>query len=432
MSNSLALATVTATLKHLLKPAVLGMDTPRLSTQPLDKARRDSTSNQLNIFLYQTGINPAWRNRDMPNQTRPNETGRPPLPLNLHYLITAYGKADQDLLAHGILGQAMNILHDHPQLSPADVRAAIAEAAADAEMPVDLSGSDLADQIERVRFSWHPLALDELSKLWGGLQTQFRLSAAYEASVVLIESGLSARAPLPVLQRGQGDRGVDARGSLVPPYPALEDVLLRMPPPFAPNPLPLPDKITSPIVGDTLELKGRLLGGSPVIARFSHLRLEDPIEIDLTARPDRTDDTLVVPLDPALGWAAGHYTVSVEVTPPGETHPRTASGVSFPLAPVIVGITPANPVPRDADGAVTLTVRCSPVVLPSQRASLLFGGPEYPAEPHPAATDTLTFVIPGATPGDVLPRLRIDGVDSLVVDRTVQPPRFDPTHQVTI
>ena len=44
------------------------------------------------------------------------------------------------------------------------------------------------EQIERVRITPQPLSVDELSKLWTAFQTHFRISAAYQVSVVLIES----------------------------------------------------------------------------------------------------------------------------------------------------------------------------------------------------------------------------------------------------
>jgi hypothetical protein len=58
------------------------------------------------------------------------------------------------------------------------------------------------------------------------------------------------------------------------------------------------------------------------------------------------------------------------------------------------------------------------------------------AEPHPAQIDTLTFIIRdapvSATEGFYI-RLRIDGVDSLLVaDYTAAPPAFDENQKVKI
>ena len=128
--------------------------------------------------------------------TNPGEIGYPPLPLNLYYLITAFGR-DEDTaqpFGHEMLGKAMSVLHDIPVLSPDDIRAATSGLMPDA---------DLDRQIERVRLTLHPISLDDLSKLWTGLATQYRLSASYEVGVALIESTRATVAPLPVLTRGR-------------------------------------------------------------------------------------------------------------------------------------------------------------------------------------------------------------------------------------
>lgn len=428
MSNDLAISAVTATLKNLLTPAITGMASPKLSVQPLDKARKDDQTNQLNIFLYHAQINGAWRNQEIPRQTRPNETGRAPLPLNLYYLITAYGKADMDLLAHRILGRAVSILHDHPRLTAGDIQSAIAAASSD----IDLSEADLQSQVECVRLTWHPLSLEEMSKLWGGLQTQFRLSAAYEASVVLIESTLPSRTPLPVLQRGAGDHGVDAQASLISPYPAIDGlVLTQMPVAPGQQDTPMPDKITSPLPGDLLTIQGHHLSGSSVRAIFKSPRPDIP-DVVRAVEAGGTDERLTVSLATGETWFAGYYTVAVRLTRPGDTFERETNELAISIAPTIASILPANPPPRDVDGNVPLKVSCSLDVLPSQRVSLLFADREVPSQVRSATTKSLDFTIVQPAPGDYLPRLRVDGVDSPVVDRRVTPLAFDRTHQVTI
>ena len=59
---------------------ILTWPTLRSRRNHLDKARNgNNTANQLNLFLYQTMVNAAWRNMDMPRQVKPGETGQPPL-----------------------------------------------------------------------------------------------------------------------------------------------------------------------------------------------------------------------------------------------------------------------------------------------------------------------------------------------------------------
>lgn len=79
-----------------------------------------------------------------------------------------------------------------------------------------------------------------------------------------------------------------------------------------------------------------------------------------------------------------------------------------------------------------MTVRCEPEVRPEQRVALLLGDIEVLARVRTTQTDTLAFDAGSVAPGDYFVRLRVDGVDSLLVDRTVTPPVFDPGQEVTI
>jgi hypothetical protein len=125
MSNSLAIAAVTATLSRLLEQGS-SADLPGtiVTTKPPEKART-GTGNQLNLFLYQTTPNAAWRNQPLPSQIKSGETGFPPLPLNLYYLVTAYGQNDDDIFSHRLLGRAMSMLHDHAVLDADEIKAAL-------------------------------------------------------------------------------------------------------------------------------------------------------------------------------------------------------------------------------------------------------------------------------------------------------------------
>src|SRR5215472_16364755 len=101
MSNALAIAAATATLRQILRDGLTAAPDPlpnvELTILPLDKvdkARGANHKNQLNLFLYQIQRNAAWVNADTPRQVQSGETGFPPLPLNLWYLLTAFGQGD--------------------------------------------------------------------------------------------------------------------------------------------------------------------------------------------------------------------------------------------------------------------------------------------------------------------------------------------------
>jgi hypothetical protein len=405
MSNSLAIAAVTATLSRLLGDSLKDdLGGGSVTTRPLDKARDNSNNNQLNLFLYNVAIDGAWRNMDMPRQSRPGESGFPPLALNLFYLLTAYGKDDDkpDPNSHRLLGAAMSALHDHPLLGAAEIKAA-------------LSGNDLGDQIERVRITPQQLSLEEMSKLWAIFQAQYRISVAYQVSVVLIESRREARAALPVLQRGKDDRGITSQPDVLAPFPTLTG-------------LAIPQGRPAALLGDTLVFAGYRLDGASVLVRFGSRRLAAPI--DQPAAGNAAHVSVALPNKPAE-WPAGPYTAAVVVRRAGEPD-RLTNTLAFSLAPKITSTLPIE-VKRDSKGRATIELTCSPEVRPEQEVALLVGDRSVAAQPFNNQTNKLKFVVGDAALGEFFVRLRVDGSDSLLVtDYQATPPVFDGTQKVKI
>jgi Pvc16 N-terminal domain len=180
-------------LRHLLQSA-LDADMPGATVTTVKPSAVAATTAgpELNIFLYQVVPNAALRNADLPTR-RADHTllQRPQTALDLHYLISCYGTEVGLLEPQRLLGCAVAALHARPTLS----RELIAEAISG----TTLSGSDLADQVEAIRFVPLSLNLEELSKLWSVFfQTPYALSVAYQASVVLIDADLTPQRSLPV------------------------------------------------------------------------------------------------------------------------------------------------------------------------------------------------------------------------------------------
>jgi hypothetical protein len=410
VSNWESIAAVTATLQSILLHEVPVGTTDfsdlSVSILPLDKARATNTNNQLNLFLYLMVRNAAFSNNDMPGRTLQGDVTNPPLPLNLYYLVTAFGQEDDAAkpFGHELLGKAMSVLFDHPVLSAADISNATQTL---------LPGSDLANQVERIRITFHPLTMKELAELWTGFSMQYRLSAAYEVDVVLIESTRSGRSGLPVLMRGPGDQGPVAQSNLLPPVPTLTGITL-------------PNSQTSARQNDVITLTGLNLNGSNISVQFSNPLLPAPVPVLPMGAVTATALTLQIPTLPTT-FAPGFYTVSVSVQRPGENFLRTTNAVSLALAPTVT-LSPASA----PAGTVDYTATVSPEVLAAQSVSLLLGSTEYAPGPRPMQTGTLTFAATGLTPGTLWFRLRVDGVDSILVDRSKTPPVFDPTQQVTV
>jgi hypothetical protein len=277
------------------------------------------------------------------------------------------------------------------------------------------------------------VSLDEVSKLWTGFQSEYRLSAAYQVSVVLIDSLRSSVAPLPVLSRGEADRGPLA---LAAPGPSLLEVREIFDPALPTRP---PNGKPAAELGDVLVLAGTGLGSDPLAARFRHFRSDEPLEVE--PLPERTDAEVRVPL-PGAGdagvpaqWPAGVYTVELVVRRP-DVPSWTTNRLPFALGPTLDGIVPAS----QAAGAqpFDLTVECRPQVQAGQRVSLLLGGreilPASVATPggDPDAPTTLVFPVDGMPVGSHVVRLRVDGADSVPIDFTSMPPQFDAGQTVTI
>lgn len=417
MSNALAVAAVTATLRNLLQQGIQLeadlVDTTVTMTVP-DRARATSdTANQLNLFLYQVTPNAAWRNLDVPSRVRPGETGFPPLAINLYYLVTAYGRDNDQSqpFSHELLGRAMSILHDHPVLGGDEIAAA-------------LPGNDLYAQIERIRFTLQPLGVEEIYRLWTGFQTPYRTSVSYEATVVLIDSSRATSAPLPVLTRGrpayfggQADGGAVVVPSVLPP--AIATIL-----PSA-----------SAVFGQTLTLQGSRLSGDAIFVSIVSPSLTAPVVV--TAQPGATDGSVsfTVPTGPqpipgstlTQPFPAGLYSVGVTVTHAGITF--SSNALPLALGPKITGGLPATV----AAGTATLALGCDPPVQANQRVSLLLGGTEIPADAFGAPASSLGFALANVPAGTYFARLRVDGADSaLVADVTKSPPAFDAQTQLTV
>lgn len=415
MSNALAIAAATATLRHLLDNQVsslAGLSGLSVTTQPPDVAEKNGADNQLNLFLYQTVVNGAWRNLDMPRQVRPGENAAPPLALNLHYLITAYSRADGDsgTTSHRVLGGAMSVLHDHPVLGRDEIASA-------------LTNNDLGQQFERLRITPLALGVEEISKLWTVFQTQYRISAAYELTVVLIDSRLPVKAALPVLKRGKDDRGTAA-------IPGFAPVLDEIRPPHAQPAARL---------GEDIVVAGKRLTTDNTVLRFTSARLPEPFE--LTPQTGGTAAEIAVTLPANLNTLSrcvpGFYTVALVQSATADRPAIISNEVAFALAPQIT-VSPNNA----AAGDIALTLTCVPPVADGQRVLLLFGDrqiePDTVTTPaDPAQPSTLTFTVHSvealASPGYVV-RLRVDGVDSIPVIYAGTPPvaAFDPQQAVVV
>lgn len=394
MSSASALATVTATLQHLLSQST---SADLVSTLPPAVARDpDNAVNQINVFLYKMEVNTAFSNFPVPNGARANESAPPPLALTLRYLLTCYGQDDDDIPGQRVMGESMLALHDHMVLS---------------RQMIDgmLSNTVLHHQVERVRITHDPISTDELTRLWGVFHTGYRLSQAYEVSVAILESDRPANAPLPVLRRGADDRGVAVQPSVDPPFPWI-------------NEIELPGENREVVAGETLLFRGSRLNAAAAAIRFSNI--QHNLEALIPAATIEAE-SITVQL-PAAGAAlrVGIYRVQAELTDAGTT--RHTNSLSLLIAPQISNL--------QLDGSASnreLTLDVSPIPAEGQSVLLLLSALSL-GSPLEIAPGRLRFVLGGITDGEYVVRLRVDGIDSRFIDRMAQPPVFLPASRISI
>ncbi len=427
MTTALGIAGVTATLRDLLTEGIINHNvsgvlgtTVSVSVLAPDRVvpANGTETSQLNLFLYQVSPNPGWRNEGLPSR---DAAGRrltnAPLALNLHYLLSAYSGGD--LNAELLLGYAMQWLHETPVLTREMIRTALTPSPLPGT-PLEraLEASGLADQIELVKLTPEYLNTEEMSKLWTATQSHLRPTAAYVASVVLIEASAPVRSPLPVLTRGpvdpvsQRDRGVVVEAGLEPPLPTLEAVTPPGGQPVA-------------RLGEIIDLTGHHLDGAgrTVLLGNDRFAIEQNIAALLTGGGGLLQFS--IPVVQAADFPVGIYRVGARMLRPGETDPRETNRLAVTIAPEITGL-PINVV-RDGAGTASFTLNFHPALRAGQSVALVLGQQEYPPQPFVAPTTSLAFVIadaPVAPPPGLLARLRIDGIDSPIIDHSVAPPVF--------
>lgn len=413
MSSPLAIAAVSAVLRSFLQNSVVQHDlaailggSVTISAEPPDRIKIDAASpDRLNLFLFQATENQGWRNLGLPTRSAANgdRLRNPPLALDLHYLLTAYGSGD--FHAEVLLGHAMFVLHEMPVLTREAIRTAI-PVPPPLTLPNGLTGAGLADQIEQIRLTPETMSVEETSKIWSALHSQYRPTAVYKASVVLIESERPVHPTLPVRVRNLAVLPFQQ-----PAIDRLQSQVNDAAPIVADQPI---------LVGDNLVVDGRRLRGATTRVLFDGILEVTPADERVTAT--RVVVPLPAGLQPGLHSVQVVHRVDFGSGSPAEPHRGVESNVAaFVLAPEIT-----TPAPIAAARNATLTLGLSAPVGRTQRVALLAGERTVPIGARPASgppqTTSLDFPIPGDFPtGAHLLRIQVDGAESpLAVDGSGQ------------
>jgi hypothetical protein len=418
VSSALAIAGVTAVLRDLLNDGLVNHNVGGVlgssvivSTLPPDKVVKasDAEATQLNLFLRHVTPNLNWRNEGRPSRDAAGRTrlSNPPLAINLHYLVSAYGSAD--LHAEILLGYAMQLLHENSALTREQIRVAL-QPSPDVGTTLPpalraLADSGLQDQVEQLVIKPEFLNTEEMSKFWTATLAHYRPSAAYEVSVVLIQAAQPAPRPLPVLTRD-----IKANPNLLPLVPNLTAVV-----PAGAQPVVQ--------LGTQTTLVGSHLAGTgpQAVLTNDRFQIDEPLAADAGSMPTKL--LFTIPAARAADFPAGVYRVGARLQLTGDPAPRTSNQLALTIAPLLTTL-PAAPVARDGAGTASFSVGFTPAVRAGQTIRMVLGAGEFAPQPSANGATTLAFVIPHAPVGNHLARLRIDGIDSPVLDPSQTPPVF--------
>ncbi len=421
MSTGLAIASVTAVLKDLLDNGlkdnkvgdVVGGDVT-VSAVPPDRVNLTGSEDptQLNLFLLRTTPNQGWRNVGLPSRNSDGDRiSSPPLAVDLHYLLTAYGP--KNFYPEIILGYAMQLLHDCPVLTRDGIRKALSPSSPPPDFPTALATSELADQVEQLRITPETMDTEEISRLWTALQAHYRTTAAYRVTVVLMESKRSFKSGLPVA----------SRNLYVLPFhqPTIDSVTSDV-------------SDTAPITaGSAILIKGEQLRGDVTQVLVGGF--------DLTAAVTDLHDTqirIALPSSLPSGLYAGVQVVQVvhkvPMGTPQQDHRGVESNVeALVLRPIMTPSIQGTVVTSTVNGVTVksgqIKADFNPKVEKTQRVLLLFNEqnpapgsvPRAYSFPAPAGngvvdpdTETPSILIPftNVIPGTYLVRVQVDGAES--------------------
>jgi hypothetical protein len=423
MSDALAISAVSFVLQYYLfnlystVSAEFGGNVQVSSLAP-DMAQAlvtGATSPQprVNLFLHQVTFNPSWRNVGLPSLAADGATRlkNPPLALDLHYLLTAYGTVDWQ--AEALLGYALLMMHQNPVIARADITAAFNALPGGTILPPYepgnpvssfLAASGLADQLEMIKITPATLGREEMAWLWTALKADYRPTFPFQVSVVLITPPVQTTFSFPVIS-------VSLTAQPGPPAQLLQ---------VAP-----PTGVAVPASGDTVTITGLSLAGATQVT-LTNARLG----IDHSVAPTSVTDTtvkFVVPPDTAANpMPAGTYELSLLLVDPNGNQQRTGT-IQLAVAPVIVTATATTTAAN-----TTVNVTCSPNVTPAQSVSFILDSLSAPAQPIPLTTNSLNFQFtpPLIAGSSHVMRLQVDGISSqvnLISPLPAAPPYFKPT-----
>lgn len=394
MSDYRAIQGVSSTLKKLLETFMV-LNAPDIApddrvTITLGLPDQEGEGKRVNLFLYHVQECAYLKNQDLPGVSHGSEYGRPPLALDLHYLLTAYNTNEEgdQIEAQQILGDAMGALHDHAYLTGGSL------------------DPSLEGAVEKAKVTLEPLTVEDVTKVFLSLTTPYRLSVGYKVTVVQIQSriqrsvsGLIAEGP------GGGPRVV----VLPIQRPRIDEVfVIRQGDPLQ------KERVAYARIGDRLIIKGRNLGGAAKL-------LVSSMQVALAVqKPTRLE--AILPDDPVIqpGSVPVRIANDIMLGDPPVPHRGISSNLSvFVLIPHIATMTEQPPV--DPGDPRSLDITGTRLFQANKECMTLIGDRIVNADAYTVShEDHITVPVPMNLPAGTYPvRVRVNGAESIDVRNLV-------------
>jgi len=179
MSSNTAIKDVTRGLQMLLLSQLSAVSsTAQVSLLPPGEQLPSGLG--VNLYLYRITECPFTKNQPWPGDKKTPPSDMPALGLELSYLLTPFAPAPDPATAtgddaHTMLGAAMLTFHQSPVLNDAHLPGFDADSA----LPAGLLNS-----FEQIKVRLATTSLEELSKIWATINQPYRLSVAYDVSLI--------------------------------------------------------------------------------------------------------------------------------------------------------------------------------------------------------------------------------------------------------
>jgi hypothetical protein len=374
MSDFRAIAAVSSSLRNLLDAEMEVAASISIAAPDVDIT--GITGKRINLFLYKVDENAALKNMDLPGHGHPAAFGRPPLSLDLHYLVTAYGgDSEEELQTQELLGDAMRVLHSHSVILGTNLDTA------------------LRNEVEHIKLYLEPLSVEELTKVWSATTKPMRLSVSYLVTVVQIENLQPRKFPRAVGEPPVGGPRITA---VTFRAPRIDEVrVIRHD-----DPQNRERRVAYARIGDRLVLRGRDFTSDGLRVLVG----DDVVAATVSIAPDRIEVT--IPDDDALQPGATRVAVQNDLLlgEPATPHRGFSSNVAaFVIVPEVTTLTPNG-------GALTIN---GTRLWSDTLDSLTIIGNEVVRSYTTETATEIAFQLPQLAAGNYLVRVRVNGAESL-------------------